>query len=79
MNMVLFQSLLLGMVLYFLCDLRKLIEYCADAVIVVTSNPCVAPLPRTKISFFLLSICTVQLLSTPKITFLFFTPIKIWK
>ena len=33
----------------------------------VSSNSCVGPLPRTKIAFLLLSICTDELLSTPKI------------
>ena len=33
----------------------------------VPSNPCVGPLPRIKISFFLLSTCTEELISTPKI------------
>ena len=36
-----------------------------------SSNPCVWLLSKTKISFFLLPICTDELLSTPKIiTFL---------
>ena len=37
------------------------------AVIVVSSNPCVGPSPRTKGSFFLLSTCTEKLVSAPKI------------
>ena len=46
-------------------------EYSASEVIVVLSNPCVGRLQRTKILFFLLSVCTYELLSTPKIrTFL---------
>ena len=44
------------------CNLEKLIEYSASAVIFV------GPLPRTEISFLLLSIWTDELLSTPKIT-----------
>ena len=50
------------------CNLEKLIEYSASAVIFVSSNLCVEPLPRTEISFLLLSIWTDELLSTPKIT-----------
>ena len=42
-------------------------EYLASAVIVVSSNPHVGPSPRTEIIFPLLSICTDELLSTPKI------------
>ena len=42
-------------------------EYLASPVIVVISYPCVGPSPRTKASFFLLSICTDELFSTPKI------------
>ena len=51
-----------------LCDFKKLIEYSASSVTVVSSNLCVEPLPRTKIYTFLLSIWTNELLSTPKIT-----------
>ena len=48
----------------------KLIKYIFSAVS-ECSNPCVGPLPKIKISFFLLSICTKALISTPKvITFL---------
>ena len=55
----------------FLFDLEKLIEHWAFAVNVVSSNYCVGPKPRIKISFFLLSICTDELMSTPKtMTFL---------
>ena len=39
----------------FFCDLDKLIEYSISAIIVVSSNPCFGPFPRTKI-YFLLSI-----------------------
>ena len=49
-------------------DSVKSIEYLASAVIVVSSNPCVRPSPRTKICFLLSSICTEELLSTPQIT-----------
>ena len=52
----------------FLCDLEKLIGYSGSAVITVSCNPCVGSLASTKISFFLLSICTDELLSTSKIT-----------
>ena len=51
-----------------LFDLEKLIEYWASAVNVVSSNSYVGPLPSSKISFFLLSICTDELMSIPKIT-----------
>ena len=34
----------------------------------IPSNSCVAPSPRTKMSFFLLSTSTNELLPTPKIT-----------
>ena len=37
-------------------------------VIVVSSNPVVGPSPQTNISFFKSSLCTDELLSTPKIT-----------
>ena len=45
----------------------KLFKYIfsADSV---CSNPCVGPLPRIKISFFLLSIFAHELISTPNIT-----------
>ena len=45
----------------------KLIGYLTSAANVVLSNPCVGASPRTKISLFLLSICTDELISTPKI------------
>ena len=48
-------------------DLVKLIEYLASAITTVSSNPCVWRSPRTKIYFFLLSICNDELLSTQKI------------
>ena len=52
-------------------DCVKLIGYSASAVNVVPSNSYVGPIPRIKISFPLLSICTDELISTPKmITFL---------
>ena len=38
-----------------------------SAVNVVPSNACVEPSLRIRISFFLLSICTEELISTPKI------------
>ena len=49
-------------------DLVILAEYLAYALISVSSNPSVGSSPRTRISFFLLLVCTVKLLSTPKIT-----------
>ena len=57
----------------FLFDLEKLTKYYASAHNALSSNPCVGHLPRIKISIFLLSIRTNQLLSTPKIlTFFYF-------
>ena len=48
----------------------KLIEYLLF-VFAASSNPCVGPSPRTKIYFFLLSVCVGELLSRPKtMTFL---------
>ena len=59
----------------FAIDLEKLIEYRASTTKVVSSNPCVRPFPRIKVSFFLLSICLEELISTPKIvTFLITLP-----
>ena len=52
----------------FVSDVEKFIEYSASAVIVVSSNPCGRPLPRTKISFVLLSTRTDELWPTLKIT-----------
>ena len=40
----------------FLCDLEKLIEYFASAVNVVSSNLCVGPSSRIKMSFFVVNI-----------------------
>ena len=45
----------------------KLIGCITSAVNVVSSNPWVGPLPRVRISLFLLSTCTDELISTPKI------------
>ena len=53
------------MLLFFGCV--KLIGHFAFAVNVVSSNPCVVPSPRIKISFPLLSIYTYELISVPKI------------
>ena len=50
----------------FLFDLEKLIEYWASAVNVVSTDPCVSPLPRIKISFHWLSTWRDELISTPK-------------
>ena len=41
-------------------------EYIFSAVNVTPSNTYVGPSPRIKISFFLLSTCTEELMSTPK-------------
>ena len=41
--------------------------YLASAGNVVSSNPGLGPLPRIKMSLFLLSICTDNLISAPKI------------
>ena len=41
-------------------------EYIFSAVS-VCSNPSVGPIPKTNISFFLLSMCAEKLISTPKI------------
>ena len=51
----------------FFFDAVKLIEYLASTVIVVLSNPCVGPSPKTKIYFSLLSVCVDELFSTPKV------------
>ena len=42
-------------------------EYLVSAVNFVPFNPWVLPSPRIKISFFLVSTCTEELKSTPKI------------
>ena len=47
------------------------IGYFASAVNVVSSNPCMGLSPRIKISFPVLSICTNELISAPKIIKLF--------
>ena len=50
------------------------IEYLASAVIVVSFNPSVGPYQELRY-FFLLSVCTDQILSAPKIiTFLLLSP-----
>ena len=41
--------------------------YIASAVNVISSNPCVGPSPEIRVSFPLLSICTDELISAPKI------------
>ena len=48
-------------------DYVKLVGYWASAFIVVSSNYCVGPSPKIKISFHLLSTCTDDLISAPKI------------
>ena len=50
----------------FLLNLVKLTEYLDFAVNVALSNHCIGLSPSTKISFFLTSICTDELFSTPK-------------
>ena len=46
-------------------------KFCIFLSKVNCSNPCVGPLPRIKMSFFLLSILAYEFISTPKIiTFL---------
>ena len=55
----------------------KLIEYSFFAVSVVSSNPYVDPFPRIKISFFLLSTCTEELISAPKIITFFTSPLPL--
>ena len=52
----------------------KLIEYWASGVNVVLFNPCVGPLPRIKIYFLLISICTDEIFSAPKIITVLLTP-----
>ena len=55
----------------FLFDFENWIKYWVSAVNIVLSDPCVGPKPKIKVSFFLLSICTDELISVPKImTFL---------
>ena len=49
------------------------IGYFASRVNVVSSNHCVGLSPRIKLSLFLLSICTDELIKTPKITTFFHT------
>ena len=49
----------------FLFYIEKLTEYWTSAVNVASSNPCVGPFPGIKITFFLLSISTGELISTP--------------
>ena len=46
--------------------LEKLIGCIASPVNVVSSNHCVGRLPSIKISLFLLSICTDEVISVPK-------------
>ena len=45
----------------------KLIGYLASVFNVVPSNPCVGPSTRINVSLFLLSKCTDELISTPKV------------
>ena len=51
----------------FLCNVENFLEYSSFAVNVASSNLCVKALQKIKISFFLLSICTDELISTPQI------------
>ena len=48
-------------------DYVKLIGYFDSAVNFVSSNPCVGALPRIKIAFPLLLICTDELIPAPKV------------
>ena len=48
-------------------DCVKLKRHIASAVNVVLSNHRVGPLPRIKTSFSLLSVCTDELISAPKL------------
>ena len=50
-----------------LFDLEELIKYWASAINVVSPNQCVEPLPRIKISLFLISTSADELISIPKI------------
>ena len=52
---------------FFFLDSLKWIEYLFSAVNVVSYFPCVGSSSRIKIIFFLLSECTEELMSTPKI------------
>ena len=52
---------------FFRCSVQFLKEYPFSAVNAVSVNPSSGPLPRIKISFFLLSTCTYELISVPKI------------
>ena len=58
-------SLDLVQIFFFGCV--KLLGYIAFAAKVVSSNPCVGPSPRIKMSLFLLLKCTDELISAPKI------------
>ena len=51
----------------FFPDYVKLIGYLTSTVNVVSSNYCIGTSPRIKITLFLLSICTNELISAPKI------------
>ena len=48
-------------------DCVKLVGYLASPINVVSSNPCVGPSPIIKIFLFLLSTCTDELKSIPKV------------
>ena len=52
-----------------------MVEYSASTVNVVSSNPRVGSLPRVNISFFQLSACTEELLSTPNIMIVLQSPL----
>ena len=57
-----------------LSNLKKLTGYGASGVnivSVVSSNPCIGPLPKITISLFLLSICKDELISARKMTAFF--------
>ena len=59
----------------FLLLISNFIEYSFSAVNVVLSKPSVGSLPRIKISFFLLSICTDKIISAPNIILFLLNPL----
>ena len=67
-NKITFASIICRLKQNFLFDLEKLIEYWVSVVNVVSSYPCVGPLPRVKISFPLSSVWSNEPISTPKMT-----------
>ena len=49
-------------------NFAKLIGCSASAVNMISSNPCVSPSPRIRISFSLLSMCRNELISSANVT-----------